>query len=278
MKYAAFLAVFLLCCNSIIVGEPDHAVVGVTIVVMQPEGTGNLGVIPFRFAFKDSGLRQWEIISEPYLAKGEDGTEQDVNLFSLCKIKITAIRPPQNPARISIDFTNFAVPDWIKISKKEIVSSLFACINSTTVSLFQFQPVVSTITTAENKTVVDRAKAEYLQSKPAEYGSHLGERVGTVWLRVRNATGSNLKSVKVSERYSYGDLNNDAVSEYQKVEGEYPYARAEALYGKVKLDSPPVCLTGASPLDPGYYTLTLRVLDKTHLDIKCDTDPEPETK
>ncbi len=126
---------------------------------MGPEGFGSRSSIPFRATLGAGGIRRWEVISEPFYARGEDTTAlKDVNLFSLCNIKIIAERPEQNPARLKVDFTHFSVPPWIKISSEEVASALFICISYTSLSNPPTKPIISVVTSPEHKAMVERAK------------------------------------------------------------------------------------------------------------------------
>lgn len=95
---------------------------------------------------------------------------------------------------------------------------------------------------------------------------------GAVMLRVRNATGLDLASVKLNKRYSFGDLANGAVSEYMKVEGMHRFSYAEALAGNRKVVCQPRDYMGEKLLPPGHYTYTI-TLSGDALGIDCATDP-----
>jgi len=104
----------------------------------------------------------WECIAEPFYAQGEDKTLlKDINLFSLCGINITVNRPERNPAEISINFTNMAVPKGTDIPKKDIIDALFYCIVKTSFVHTLEKPKVSIKYPSEDKDLYEAAKAEY---------------------------------------------------------------------------------------------------------------------
>ncbi|MEO8350176.1 MAG: hypothetical protein ABI680_00505 [Chthoniobacteraceae bacterium] len=158
---------------TLLAADIKPGIVGTNIIVVLPEGFGQRYRIPFRASLRSGGVRRWEVISEPFYARGEDTTAlQDVNLFSLCNIKMVAERPDQDPAHLTVDFTQFNIPPQIKISREEIVSSLFYCIIYTSFAEPPTKPIISVVTSPEHKAMVDRAKTDYDKD---DFG-HRGEK------------------------------------------------------------------------------------------------------
>ena len=169
---ALLLLISLGFCFTAVAAEIKPGIVSANIIVVMPEGFGQRYRIPFRASLGQGGIRRWERISEPFYASGEDSTSlQDVNLFSLCNIKIVAERPDQDPAHLTVDFTRFCVPPQIKIKPEEIISSLFYCIIYTSFAEPPTKPIISVVTSPEYKEMVERANEDY---EKKDFG-HRGE-------------------------------------------------------------------------------------------------------
>jgi len=126
-------------------------------------------MVPFHGTFGSGGLRMWEFLTEPYYAKGEDSTAlRDINLFSLCNIKIFADRPEQNPAHLKIDFSRMDIPSSIKITKEEVISSLLDCIIYAQVNPPREKPTVTLTGKPEDEDLLKRATEQY---KKATYSN-----------------------------------------------------------------------------------------------------------
>jgi len=109
-----------------------------------------------------SGKRMWEVITEPYFAKSEDGAkDRDVNLFSLCGIKITAGNGKENPAHLVIDFSRMQIPAFIKIPRDEIISNLLMCIINCTEYAQREKPVITVVGKPEDGDLMAQVMAQY---------------------------------------------------------------------------------------------------------------------
>jgi hypothetical protein len=142
--------------------EESPAILNYQIIALRPDGFGQRVLIPFNGHIENGGLRLWECIAEPFYAQGEDITlRKDINLFSLCKIKIFANRPEQNPAKLIIDFSGMTIPKGVVIPKKDIVDALFYCIVKTSFVHTLEKPEIELKLPADDKEVFISSKEVY---------------------------------------------------------------------------------------------------------------------
>ncbi len=110
----------------------------------------------------EGGKRIWEAISDPFYAKSEEALKvQDVNLFSLCRIKITADNGQGKTTHLNIDFSQIDIPKFVKINKDEVVSSILRCIIYSTQFPPHQKPSISLVGKLEDKDLLDQASKQY---------------------------------------------------------------------------------------------------------------------
>lgn len=157
---SAFLAFLSLI--SISRSEQNNAILNYQVIALRPDGLGQRVLIPFDGHINNGGLRLWECIAGPFYAEGEDTTlRKDINLFSLCKIKISASRPEQNPAKLLIDFSNMTIPKGVVIPKRDIVDALFYCIIKTSFVHTLEKPQIELKLPIDDKEVFTLSKQTY---------------------------------------------------------------------------------------------------------------------
>jgi len=152
----------VVCCSGAPATEIHPALIGIDIIAVRPDGLGMRFVIPFSGTTGVGGRRMWECITEPYYAKSEDESKaHDVNLFSLCGIKITTETPEQNPARLKIDFSGMQIPPYIKVKKDEVVGGLLTCIIYCTQYSPREKPAITVVGKSEDTQLLDEARFQY---------------------------------------------------------------------------------------------------------------------
>ena len=154
--------VLMFWCSASLATDIQPETIGIDIIAVKPDGLGLRFVIPFSGTMGVGGKRMWECITEPYYAKSEDLTKtQDINLFSLCKIKITAENTEQNPAHLKIDFFQMQIPAFIKIKKDEVVAGLLSCIIYSTQYSPRQKPEITFVGKPEDRQLFLEAKFQY---------------------------------------------------------------------------------------------------------------------
>jgi hypothetical protein len=165
MKTGVAIVLMFCCARAPAADVQKTEITGVSIIMVTPYGFGMRFVIPFLAKFNSDGRRIWECITDPFYAKGEDSRMRDVNLFSICGIRITAGTPEQNPEHLTIDFSRMKIPGYIKIPKEEIVSNLLTCILYCTRDVSsgdaRVKPLVRLVGRPEDKVLLATATEQY---------------------------------------------------------------------------------------------------------------------
>jgi hypothetical protein len=203
MKTILSLALVCLCSVAFASGS---RLIHVSIIAVTPEGYGVRCMLPFSGS-DGGGKRMWEILTEPYYAESETSVKPDLNLFSLCHIKIS-VEGNQNPAHLKVDFTEMKIPAFIKIQKQEVVSCLLDCILDAQVSPPREKPVVTVVGKPEDKDLLNAAREHY---SVAVYGKPINlETVGK----------KKLKPDELMERQAGNVASNEILAESENAAHE----------------------------------------------------------
>jgi hypothetical protein len=194
----AILSLALICFCLLAVAS-DTRIIYVNIIVVTPEGYGQRFTLPFSGS-NGGGKRMWEVLTDPYYAESETSVKPDINLFSLCHIKLTA-EGNQNPAHLEVDFTEMKIPAFIKIPKQEVVSSLLDCILYAQAAPPREKPLVTIVGKPEDKDLLSAAREHY---GVAVYGKPVNlDEIGK----------KKLKPDELMERQSGNVVSNDVLAE-----------------------------------------------------------------
>ena len=161
MKFIQFAIAFA-CVHLALSTEPETTIYRYNIIVVLPEGVGHRYILPFLADKNSGGLHFWENIAEPFYVKSEDtSTLRDVNLFSLTNIAIHASRPATNPASLTIDFREMRIPEWFRITKKEVIFSAFYCILKGSYNDTLKKPSVSYLANDEDVELIESERGKF---------------------------------------------------------------------------------------------------------------------
>lgn len=159
-RYLAVIALFF--CFTLSADEVHPEISGFNIIAVTSNGLGVRFLIPFSGENDKGGRQVWEAITEPFYARTEDPAKlTDINLFSLCKLKITAEMPEQKPAHLKVDCSQMAIPPFVKIPKIEIVKALLDCIVENLMFYKRTKPTITVVGRPEDNDWLQKAAQAY---------------------------------------------------------------------------------------------------------------------
>lgn len=108
---------------------PNGAMPNINFVAVMPVGGGHFRKIPFASkSLPGESMKFWKASAEPILAPTDFDKQIDINLFSLCGVILSPSIDDNSVVTVTIDLAQLSAPDWIKISKREVVTALLSCL------------------------------------------------------------------------------------------------------------------------------------------------------